>query len=348
MNVLNALKQKNISVGYLYFYIHFVTEVVCFYFMSKIIGDSYILWILPLLYDVLAFVPQSLIGYICDKTKVNAGIIGVILLFISFLVFNLNIINQVFPLIFLCIGNCFLHISGAEKTLKTSNGKLSHSAIFVAGGSFGVVTGKLLAKYGYSYILCLILIITMIPFILLADTYKEETCDNFNYENKNISKTLVIILAVIVVIIRGYMGYGIPTTWNKTDVQLVMLYLFMGIGKALGGIVSDSIGFKKTIKISTLLSIPFLIFGDNIMFISLIGVMLFSMTMALTLALLVSVLKNTPGLAFGHTTIGLFLGTLPIFFIRIKNFNLTVIFIIASSLICYLILNYISKGDKNV
>ena len=95
MNMLNALKQKNISVGYLYFYIHFVTEVVCFYFMSKIIGDSYILWILPLLYDALAFVPQSLIGYICDKTKVNAGIIGVILLFISFLVFNLNIINQI-------------------------------------------------------------------------------------------------------------------------------------------------------------------------------------------------------------------------------------------------------------
>ena len=55
------------------------------------------------------------------------------------------------------------------------------------------------------------------------------------------------------------------------------------------------------------------------MIISLLGVMMFSMTMPITLAILVSVLKNRPGLAFGLTTIGLFLGTAPIFFIKIKK-----------------------------
>ena len=52
------------------------------------------------------------------------------------------------------------------------------------------------------------------------------------------------------------------------------------------------------------------------MIISLFGILLFSMTMAITLGLLVSTLKKAPGLAFGLTTIGLFLGTAPIFFIK--------------------------------
>ena len=46
------------------------------------------------------------------------------------------------------------------------------------------------------------------------------------------------------------------------------------------------------------------------MIVSLIGVAMFSMTMSITLAILVSVLKKKPGLAFGLTTIGLWLITM--------------------------------------
>ena len=90
--------------------------------------------------------------------------------------------------------------------------------------------------------------------------------------------------------------------------QTILLYFAMGLGKALGGIMADAIGLRKTAFISIVLALPFLLVGNNNMFISLIGVMMFSMTMAITLGVLVSVLKETPGLAFGLTTIGLFLG----------------------------------------
>ena len=162
----------------------------------------------------------------------------------------------------------------------------------------------------------ILLILTMIPFILLAETYNSEhsNCKEFNYINKKINYGIIIILAVLVVIVRGYMGYGIPTSWNKTILQSILLYFTMGLGKALGGILSDAFGIRKIAVFSTLLAIPFLCIGDNLMVVSLFGVALFSMTMSITLAILVSVLKNTPGLAFGFTTIGLFLGTLPILY----------------------------------
>jgi len=350
-SIINAFKQKNIVCGYLYFYIHCITEIGCFYFLSKVTNGSNIIWLIPLIYDGLAFIPQSLIGYINDKKqKINFGIIGTALMFLSFVMYFMINMNLILSLVVLCLGNACLHISGAEATLRTSEGKLSHSAIFVSGGSFGVITGKLLAGIAIPFWSIMLLILTMIPFILLANTYenscKKKKCSEFNYANRNINAKTIILLAMFIIVVRGYMGYGIPTAWNKTTLQTVLLYSIMGLGKALGGILSDAFGIRKIAMISTLLSIPFLCFGDNIMIISLIGVMFFSMTMSITLAILVSALKNNPGLAFGLTTIGLFLGTAPIFFITITNSTLNIGIIITLSILCTIILSNILRKEE--
>ena len=321
-NIKKVFKEKNIEAGYLYFYIHFIVEVVCFFLLYRIHGDSYLLWIVPLVYDALAFVPQSIFGYFSDKyPKVNLGLIGTVFLTISIPLYFLTK-TPFLSTIILCMGNALIHVNGAEVTLRSSNGKLASPAIFVGGGSFGVVTGKLLAATKVHYLLIVVFSITIIPFILLAEYYKKDTlndknpCKEFNYHNKNMNVKLVILLAVLIVIVRAYMGYGIPTSWNKTVLETILLFSFMGIGKCLGGILCDAIGMRKVAILSIACSLPFLLFGDKIMYISLFGIMLFSMTMAVTLGLLVSTLKKAPGLAFGLTTIGLFLGTVPIFFFK--------------------------------
>ena len=345
--IINTLKDNNIP-GYLYFYVHFVVEVVCFFYLTRI-SDSPIIWFIPFLYDAFAFVPQSIIGYINDKfPKLKVGLIGIILLFIGISVYSFFDLSKYVSLFIICFGNCFLHISGAENTLRTSNGKLSSSAIFVSGGSFGVISGRLLAKTGISSWVLLPFILTMIPFILYADTFnRESSCNKFNYVKESIKPSIIILIAVFVVIIRGYMGYGIPTSWNKTVIQNVLLFTFMGIGKALGGILSDTYGIRKVAILSTLLAIPFLCFGDSIMIISLFGVMAFSMTMSITLGILVSVLKKSPGLAFGLTTIGLFLGTVPIFFIKTPNILYNIIMIVVLSILCTMLLALVLKKDNN-
>lgn len=345
MKLKDVLTQKNIGTGYLYFYVHLIVEIVCFFFLSRI-TTSLLIWLVPFLYDAFAFVPQSLLGYISDKyKKINIGIIGVILLVTAYVLYSFTKINIFISLFILCFGNAFLHVSGAEVTLRTSNGHLSHPAIFVGGGSFGVVLGKILAHTGINSWILIPLILTMIPFILLADTYKKEEIVKYDYHNKNINPYIIIFLAVFIVMIRGWIGYGIPTSWNKTMFETLLLFFTMGIGKCMGGILIDAYGIKKIGIYSCLLAIPFLSFGDDMMIISLIGVMMFSMTMSITLALLASILKKNPGLAFGLTTIGLFLGTLPIFFISIKSKIINIILICISSILCALIFSYIIKKD---
>ena len=335
----------------MYFYVHFIVEVACFYYLARVTNNSIVVWLIPLLYDSFAFVPQGLIGYITDKyPKLRIDLFGIFILLFGYIVYLFTPLSVLYSLFLVCIGNAILHVTGAEVTLKTSNGKLSSPAIFVAGGSFGVITGKLLAKYNFSPYIIFPLILTMIPFTLLANTYysKENEDKEVKYDiaSDKVNPIAVILLATFVVIVRGFMGYGIPTSWNKTVVQTIMLFSFMGIGKALGGILSDLFGAKKIGIFSTLVAIPFLAFGDNIMVISLIGVMFFSMTMAITLGTIASVLKRNPGLAFGFTTFGLFLGTAPIFFVTIPSTIVNIVLLSLMSVLCAIIFAFILKGRE--
>lgn len=358
---MHRLSLPGLSTGWLYFYIHFVTEVICFYCLSREIGDSVFLWIFPLIYDALAFVPQAIIGYISDKfRRINFGIIGILLMAFAGLDFGFDLLpGKYTALIILCLGNSAVHISGAETTLRISQGKLSHSAIFVSGGSFGVISGRLLAKTFIPHWAVSLLVLTAVPFIILADMLRKEkqptehkspACKGFNYTSDKLPAMLVLLLAVMIVAVRGYMGYGIPTSWNKTVVQNVLLYCAMGIGKASGGVLADMFGVKRVAMLSAALALPFLLFGDKVMGVSLIGVMLFSMTMSITLALIVSVLPDTPGLAFGFTTTGLFIGTAPIFFFRFTSVFSNCVVITVLTVLCLIAMQIIIRKDekKNV
>lgn len=343
----DAFKQKNMGAAYAYFYIHFATEVCCFYALGKLTGSLMILWLGPLIYDFLAFVPQGVIGYFTDKyPKFKPAIIGAVTM-IAGLLLMVCLKTYYIPISIIALGNALIHVNGAEVTLRCSGGKLSHAAVFVAGGSFGVVTGKILAQFDAPVFLIIIAVLTAIPYMIYAERFdKEQVLSEYNYSSPNLKPAVIILFATLIVIVRGFMGYGIPTSWNKTILETVALYVAMGIGKGMGGILSDTIGMRKTALLSILFAIPFLVFGDNLMAVSLIGVCLFSMTMPVTLGLLVSVLKESPGIAFGFTTLGLFLGTLPIFFFKLNNTLANCIMIVGLSIICLIPVLFIIKKDK--
>lgn len=154
-------------------------------------------------------------------------------------------------------------------------------------------------------------------------------------------------LATFVVIVRSYMGYVIPVEWyDNSYLSLIILYSSMGIGKALGGLLIDKIGMWRTILISTLGSLPFMIVGNTIIPFSLIGLLLFSMTMAVALGLIISAMQNYPGVGFGFTTIGLFVGALISAFIMPDSFMGKSILVSILTVVSLFFLSYISKKNK--
>ena len=172
--------------------------------------------------------------------------------------------------------------------------------------------------------------------IIITNKYwlrDDRTIPKFQIVNDNVGFWTVILVAFMVVIVRSFIAYAIPIAWKKELWQSFLLFFTMGIGKALGGILSDKWGARKVGVISTLLCIPFLLAGNNIMIVSIIGVFMFSLTMSITYGMIVNVLQENPGVAFGITTIGLFIGILPVFIYGTLSFGVNAVLIIVLSVL---------------
>lgn len=347
------MEQNNskIYVGYLYGIAHFCIEFICFYIMATTFSATGIMLIIyAAIYDTLAFAPQIIFGYLFDKKiRIYLEWIGLALMAISVISCQFNGPMAIIMLS-MTIGNAILHEAGAAVTTSVSKGMLSHSAIFVAGGSFGLVCGQTLGKTGgscgWNY-----LMIAGIALVLILTKKEMDTrgFQKFHIANVKLDVWKIITIAVVVVTVRSFVSYAIPISWKKEIWQSFLLFFTMGVGKGLGGILSDKFGAKIIGVGSTLLCIPFLIVGDNHMVISVIGVLLFSMTMSITYGMLLTVMHEMPGVAFGLTTIALVLGILPVMMIPISK-TVDIILVIVLSIMCsgllYISLNGKKDGDK--
>ena len=281
-------------------------------------------------------VTEAELGQITDIVSGASGTAGV---------GTIATVIAIIGFVILTLGNALLHISGALITLRASEGRLSEPGIFVGGGAFGVITGRLLGSGdGPVWIPFILMAVAFILIIAIdrrmsgfgSDAGNSGSFSDFPCKHDVASSRpmeIIIIVLAGVVAVRSYISNGIPMQWKKTVFETVMLYVAMGTGKMAGGVLADIFGTRRVGVISCILAVPFLLLGNDLMWVSLIGIALFSMTMAIALGGIVSVLKSNPGTAFGITTLALFLGSLPVFFLPMpKGITMNVILALMSLL----------------
>ena len=310
----NKYNPIELLYGILFFLVHLSIELVCYTLLYIKFGSN-IATLVVIIYDFFAFVPQAIVGDFHNGHKtMNIGIIGVLCFVLSLILINSQ--NQFLfylSLFSLSIGNAILHETGAITTISVSDRHIFPSALFVSGGVFGILLSRLLAIANISIYWLLIPIIFILVVVCLTS---KEWC-----------KVDIVYM---------------PTGWRKTMFDLVLLYFSLGIGKAVGGLLCDIYGYKFVTIISTLVCIPFIILGNFNMLLSLIGIMLFSMNMSITYALALNVYKQNPGVAFGITTIGLFIGVVPMFFVRM-GFEMVTVVLVGLSVLCYILLDKVLR-----
>lgn len=331
------MKKTVNPLSWTYFIIHALVEVICFAALYNKLGLG-LTFTIAFCYDFFAFVPQAIFGELSNRfPKLDIGSLGVLLMGLSFILLNREKPTlYLYGILFLGLGNALLHEAGAIATILVSEGHLFPSALFVSGGSFGLIIGQTIGKAGlHTYWLLLPLVIIEI-LVLLSNKHwlhAQRKVPDFHITQAQHSHRLIIIVAFLVTTVRSYIGYAIPISWNKTLWQAFLLFFVMGMGKAMGGYWADKYGAQKVGVFSTLFCIPFLIIGKNIMVLSIIGVFLFSLTMSICFGMLLSIIKDNPGLAFGITTIGLFLGVCPVLFVGSMGYLVDSILIIVLSLL---------------
>ena len=138
-------------------------------------------------------------------------------------------------------------------------------------------------------------------------------CPRFHIVKERSFLTAVVLLFLIIVL-RAFAGANIPLAWERAGLLVLLPSAASCLGKAAGGIAGDLFGAGRTGVMSLLLSLPLILFAAANPVLSLMGILLFNMTMPVTLCALADLMPKNPGFAFGLTTLALLLGTAVTFF----------------------------------
>ncbi len=202
------------------------------------------------------------------------------------------------------IGNACYHVGGGRDSLIKSKNML-RLGIFVAPGAIGICLAPLLHK---NNILFTLAIVATGLCSLSALLINSRDLPQKSAHKPHISTSVLMFLVVIA---RSFGGMCMQTPW-KIGLWAVGACIASAAGKALGGLVADHFGGKRTAIFSLLFS-AVLFCLPNLVVAGILGVLLFNMTMPITLRKGADALQGLEGFAFGLLTLALFLGYLPSF-----------------------------------
>lgn len=337
---------KKISIVGIYSIIHCIVDMSCAMLiagiLTPIITNSTRLLISIILYNLFAFAFQLPFGILADKINKNALIsaIGCLFIIISYFINSFAIVACIIA----GIGNALFHIGGGIDVLNISEKKATLPGIYVATGAMGLYIGSKTTylKFNKFYIIIILLVISILALLWLYKQAKQKYKINNEepkFENISNKKQLIMYCLLITICIRGYLGLILNFEWKTNFLIGLVCVTAVVFGKIIGGILGDKFGWRRISTLSLTISAFLFIFAFNNMFCGVIAILLFNMTMPITLTALSNMFSNNKGMAFGLTTLALFIGAIPVLLgYRDCFFNNIALFIITmlSALILYI------------
>ena len=265
-----------------------------------------------LLYNLLAFATQPLLGALCDRFPRRPwAALGCLAVAAGAL---LGCFSLGWAAVVLCgLGNALFHPGGGRDALVSSPGTLWQGGVFVSTGALGVALGMF---WGAAF---------PRPWMAAALAALLGLCALFCWKTplfqpkrgaaipgaSSLPFWWVVGLALGSVALRAFVGGAVPLPW-KTGLWALAAAAAAFLGKAAGGFLADRLSPRLAGVGALLLSLPLLCLGWAHPQPSLLGLLCFNMTMPVTLGAVTDKLPNAPGLAFGLTAQFLFVGTLPL------------------------------------
>ena len=243
-------------------------------------------------YTIIAFGAQGLAGLILDSRP--ALLPYSILLALLTLWIGAYSTKSFVGAVFLGIGNCLFHVAGGKYILEHTT-SFTALGVFVSSGAIGLALG-LEGFVGALFFLVLASFATLFVLYFLAfwPSGTETSDDRFHLPIPNkqrLSRLGCLILLLACIVLRGFGGKG------SVSEYVLLLPCIFALGKMLGGILCDRIGFQKTLLTIFLGGFVALQCEGFVPF--LLVILAFNMTMPLTLKLAYSCFPKKAGCIFG-------------------------------------------------
>lgn len=284
-------------------------------------------WSAFLFYNLLAFAMQPLVGLAADRLRIGRGaaVTGALL---TAAALPLALVPGVIAaaVVVAGLGNAVFHVGGGIVSLRAAPGRAAPVGVFVAPGAAGLAAGILAGKAGapaWPFVAAL-LALTVVLAITRAPRFEggrqapfDEAGDS-DVRRPPLRATpatggmLAVALLLAVVGVRSYVGLTLALPWKSDLWLLVALTTGVVAGKALGGLLGDHFGWRPVAVTALLFSLPLLALAGASPTAGIVGLLVFNLTMPVTLAAVAAILpRGREGFAFGLTCLALFVGAAP-------------------------------------
>jgi MFS transporter, FSR family, fosmidomycin resistance protein len=269
---------------------------------------------LIIMYDLLAFAVQPLVGFVIDYTKGAriAMLAGIMLTLTGVVCMRANALTGIAVV---GIGNALFHLGTGAQILGRYPNTASTTGIFVGPGALGLSIGFWFGSCGFFPLWSLAIGLTAaciglasLPALKPIPAPTKRT----SYQVK--SRPIVLLLLLAAIVIRGFVGRTGFADLPSDAFVIIGLGAAACIGKMAGGRMADRFGWGHTaITVLVLASIG-IVFVRNNIGVAFATMILFQMTMPITLVATSAALPGKPAFAFGLSCLALVCGTLPAFY----------------------------------
>lgn len=299
--------------------VHALVDGACGYLLyydlrsSGLHPSNIVFWII--IYNLLAFAGQVPIGYLADRLDSyrGAAIAGVLGAAAALMLAPTMVRAAV---VVTGIANALFHVGAGALVLRASGERSTESGVFVGPGAIGLFAGLWLGAHDVPIRGALLLALLLgVP--LLHQLARDVVVPSEGALPKVRSGMLVLVMICAAcllgsVTVRSLVGGTIAGPWRGVSTQVLLLLALAACGgKMLGGFVSDRLGWTTISVSALLLSAPLITLWVGSAVGAVLGMLLFQMTMPVTLKAVHHVLPERPGLAFGLPCLALILGAMP-------------------------------------
>ncbi|MBI4703966.1 MAG: hypothetical protein HY744_22895 [Deltaproteobacteria bacterium] len=274
---------------------------------------------LVVLYNLVAFAGQVPVGLVADRWRVYratamAGLLGAAAALLLGPSFSLAAILAI------GLGNAMFHVGAGALVLDTSGDRATESGVFVGPGAAGLATGIWLGGGQASCRPVIVLLLLLaVPLVLAAARLGARTRGDLPPLGRPqmaggwlLAGLLCALCLAGSVLVRAAVGGAVSGAWRGVSVAVPLLLAGAACaGKMLGGFVSDRLGWIATSVAALVLSAPLVSWLVGNAAAAVVGMLLFQMTMPVTLKATHHLMPERPGLAFGIPCLALVLGALP-------------------------------------
>ena len=287
---------------------HFLVDFACAFLLFRALRQGAGWTELLLLYNFCAFAVQMPLGLLADRWGRDglAAAVGVALVAAAYALTGVPWLTAAAA----GLGNAAFHVGAGLEVLTLSEERAGPLGLFVSPGAVGLFCGTLLGKGA-------VLPLWLPPAVLLcaAAALLRTSAEPGTGPSEIVFPRFRVVggpvlLLLAVVVLRSCVGMSLVLPWKGEGCWALLLTLALALGKAAGGYLADRFGPLKTAALSLVSSAVLLLWAE-VPACGVLAVLLFNMTMSLTLWACARLLPETRGFAFGVLTFGLFLGFLP-------------------------------------